>query len=527
MDRQRLDQIEELFHAASQLPPGECEAFLADRCSSDRELFQKVRSLLHRRNTGLLDLADRDSWNLEALFPTVAGRSGDGDTASGPALEPGAMVGAYRIEALLGRGGMGEVYRGLDTRLGRSVAVKFLSGAVFASQPALERFRREAQVISRLNHPNVCTVHDIGDAAGQPYLVMELLEGQTLRERITEGPFSDGELLAIMIPVLDALAAAHAAGIVHRDIKPANVFLTRQGLVKILDFGVAKSAGAETGAHRDVAGHLTETGNPIGTISFMSPEQARGGDVDARSDLFSCGVVLYEMATGTLPFAAESWAATRDAVLHRVPRSPRELTPGLLPEIERAIGRALEKDPRQRPQSAEDMRGDLLRARHALESKGNTHGLAGAHLARRLYAVTVMAVLLIFATAVWHWGEGGRRPTSPSEYVRLTNFSDSVAAPALSPDGRMLAFVRGERPFLTTGPIYVKSLPDGQSTQLTDDPRPKYGLVFTPDGRQVAYTAISTDEGAWNVSTVPVTGGTRKRLMQNAAGLTWIGNGAD
>jgi len=443
-------------------------------------------------------------------------------------LVAGLAVGPYQIEGPLGKGGMGQVYRARDTRLGRPVALKFLSDAMVANEAVLERFRREAQTISTLNHPNVCTVYDIGEQAGRPYLVMELLEGQTLRERIAAGPVSNEQLLAIMIPVLEALEAAHAAGIVHRDIKPANIFLTRQGAVKILDFGLARAAGAAAAPASSLAESLTAPGTTVGTISYMSPEQARGRDVDARSDLFACGVVLYEMATGTLPFAGEGWAAIINAVLNLTPRPAREVKRDLLPEIERAIDRALEKDPQARYQSAADMRAELFRARRLLESQSApvVHPPARPR-SRKGLALTLAgaAALLIMGVAGWYFGGRARPVTSPSEWVQLTDFSDSAAAPALSPDGRMVAFFRSGESFLSIGQIYVKLLPGGQSTQLTNDPSPKYGPVFTPDGSRVAYTAIDRDKGSWDTWTVPVMGGSPTRLMKNAAGLTWIGDG--
>jgi hypothetical protein len=254
----------------------------------------------------------------------------------------------------------------------------------------------------------------------------------------------------------------------------------------------------------------------------MSPEQARGQAVDARSDVFACGVVLYEMATGTLPFAADGWAGSIDAVLNRTPRPARELRRDLLPEIERVIERALEKDPQARYQTVADMRADLLRARRMLSGPPSPDA-PRSRRPRMAYAAAGAVVLLAIVGAGWY-GAHHRAGTSPSEYVQITGFTDSAVAPALSPDGRMVAFFRGGATFLTEEQIYVKVLPDGQATQLTNDPNPKYDPVFTPDGSRVAYTAIA-DDGTFNTWTVPVTGGASTRLMRNAAGLTWIGDG--
>jgi len=526
MEGQRWVKLEELFHAAAQLPSSERDAFVADRCGSDDEMRRTLQSLLNFSGPDTLDAADPQSWTFETLSNAVTQSPSHHSTEL--LLVPGTAVGPYRIEGPLGQGGMGVVYRARDTRLGRPVAVKLLSGAIVKDPSGMERFRREARAISTLNHPNVCTVYDIGNEAGRPYLVMELMEGQTLKERIKAAAFSDDQLLAMIIPILEALEAAHMVGIVHRDIKPANIFLCRQGPVKILDFGLAKSAGTESAARADIAESLTAPGTTVGTISYMSPEQIRGGNVDARSDLFACGVVLYQMATRTLPFAGDGWAGTFEAVLNLAPRPARELNPDLSPEIERVIDRALEKDPQARFQSAADMRAELLRTKRILDTKSAPAVKAPPHLQRRsklAYAAAGSAVLLILGIAAWYLGVRNRPVTSSSEYVQLTDFADSAIAPVISPDGRMLAFFRSGNWFATPGQIYVKVLPGGESALLTDDPSPKYGLAFTPDGSRVAYTAVSHPGDSWNTWTVPAAGGVPALLMRNAAGLTWIGDG--
>jgi hypothetical protein len=441
-------------------------------------------------------------------------------------IVPGSSVGPYEIEGPIGRGGMGEVYRARDTRLGRQVAVKFLSGTTSDNPAFVERFQREAQAISALNHPNVCTVYDIGNHSGSPYLVMELLEGQTLKERIAGQRISREGILAVMLPILDALEAAHSAGIVHRDIKPANIFITRRGVVKILDFGLAKSTESETNRPTAALETLTAPGTTVGTISYMSPEQARGKTVDARTDIFACGVVLYQMATGVLPFAGDGWVSSLEALLNATPRAPRELNGDLSPEIELVIARALEKDVEARYQNAAAMRHDLVRALQ-IPGPPNAPSVVAAQPPRnwKVPAAAIAAALLAAVLVAWYFDFRKHPVTSPSEFVQLTDFSDSASAPALSGDGRMLTFLRGGNPFLTTGAVYVKFLPNGESTRITDDPREKYNPVFTPDGSRVAYTVHNRDENTWDTWTVPVTGGSPSRLMRNAAGMAWIGNG--
>lgn len=405
MNPERWQQIRKLFDAALEIPPAQRSRFLDSACQADTELRREVESLLQ---------SDEDAGD----FLRSHSDSESPNRESPSAIDPwiGKQAGPYRILERVGSGGMGIVYRAVDIRLGREAALKFLSTEMLRDLHARERFEREARAASALNHPNICTVYGVDEFEGHPYIAMELLKGRTLAEVIDGKPLGIDRLVEIAVPILSALDAAHGEGIVHRDLKPANIFLTEKGPVKILDFGLAKQTAlvavahgaSQTLARAESPAEFTTPGMIVGTVSYMSPEQIRAEPVDARSDLFSFGAVLYEMATGEQAFPGRIPVLVLDAILNRSPATIAQSNPSAPPKLAAIISKSLEKDREQRYQSASELLSDLRdfeRAPLSAAAVLPARQRSASHLAR--WPLLVLVLLLIFsAAAVYVWKRG-------------------------------------------------------------------------------------------------------------------------
>jgi len=434
----------------------------------------------------------------------------------------GFQLGTYCIEAQLGEGGMGVVYRAFDTKLRRTVAVKFLSDDL-SDSAARRRFQREAQMASSLNHPHIITVYDAGEFDGRQYLVTEFVDGGTLKTWVRSDKRGWSQIVELLIGVADGLAAAHQAGILHRDIKPENILVAKNGYAKLADFGLAKQAQPLLDDAATITAGWTGQGVLVGSVPYMSPEQASGKSLDARSDIFSFGVVLFEMLAGRRPFEGATTLEVLEAIAHRPAPSLEQLCPNLPVVLRTAIDKTLEKDPAARYQTMQELVVDLRRLTRQSATATAEPTQGSASVFKWVAGAIALVLVAMSAAIVFRRPPAAPAPTPPTQFIQITNFADSATSPALSPDGRMLTFIRGPSTFFSQGQIYVKLLPDGQPVQLTDTDILKFAPRFTPDGTRISYSnGIGLDVASMDTWVVPVGGGNPKRLLTNGEGLTWF-----
>ena len=566
MTPEHWQHIKKIFYGALELPPAERESFIDSACAGDEETRREVSQLIsaHQQTGEFLVIPAFD----------LAAKSLANNKRK--ALAPGQIVSHYRVINVIGAGGMGEVYVAEDTRLGRKVAIKLLRASVTTDTDRLHRFEREARAASALNHPNLCTIHEVGEIEdSRPYIVMEYIEGVTLRQRMGRGQLPLLEVLDIAAQVGSALTAAHQAGIVHRDVKPENVTLRPDGIVKVLDFGLAKLTERPP-ADSAIATQIyaqTETGIVMGTVRYMSPEQARGYAVDTRTDIWSLGVLIYEMMAGHVPFDGATNSDVIVSVLEREPASLTDYLPQLPEELDRIVTKALRKNREERYRAVKDLCLDLKNLARELEVKGTTASatpqferaqtiklnrihtegrngpttpqtsLAHVHLTgatqphKRLITFALIAIALVTVLGLVFWSRSAfrkmrRTPETNSisaaamKVVPFTSFLSREDHADFSPDGNQIAFVwDGDKH--DNVDIYVKSLTGERPLRITFNPAIDVLPAWSPDGQRIAFVRIA--EGRFTIYTVPSLGNGAERKLLTLSGpsqkISWSPDG--
>jgi Tol biopolymer transport system component/serine/threonine protein kinase len=516
MDRARFQKVDELLDGALDHPPEERSRWLQERCSGDGDLRREVERLL------ALAEAEDDRLRPDGAFAGIIFEEVARELDRGSGLrqiEVGDQLGPYRVVELLGKGGMGRVYSAEDGKLGRRVALKVLPPEL-ASAERRKRFETEARAVAALNHPNIVHLYSIEEEEGIFFLTMELVTGATLGDTIPEGGLPLKKFFQIAIPIADALATAHERGVVHRDLKPGNVMIGGDGRVKVLDFGLAKldAEGAPRG--EDSA---TQEGHVLGTVSHMSPEQAEGGSVDHRSDIFSFGVILYEMCTGRLPFTGGSPAAVLSSILKDTPAAVTDVNPRLPRDLSRVIKRCLAKDPERRYQTAVDVRTELEELEYELDSRKLFQpALEREASSRRVWVIA--AAVIVAAGGVLLFALGRQEKSvdiASGSFSQLTTDAGVELFPTLSPDGGFLAY--SSRQGDEDWDVYLLRAGGQRAINLTEDsPADDVQPAFSPDGRQIAFRSSRDDGGLFVMG---ATGESARRLTTFGWNPGWSPDG--